>query len=170
VRFDEEEPAGADKVVSAEAASIKPGIMLRIALSTSIDSDTAYAGMQLEGALAHPAKIGNGVILPAGTPVDGLITRFETYYQPEPQTLMIIEFNHLNAGNKSYLFRALHPHDLYTQMQLTPGMRSSGRRMSTSRQIYTNPNNDEPGVLTFSKAKVHLDKKFVSEYEVVSSK
>ena len=83
---------------------------------------------------------------------------------------MIIEFNHLNAGNKSYLFRALHPHDVYQQMQVTPGMRSSGRRMSTSRQIYTPTNDDEPGVLIFSKAKVHLDKKFVSEYEVVSSK
>ncbi len=171
VRFDAEEPAGAaDKVVSVEAASIKPGIVLRIALATPIDSDTAYAGMHVEGALAHPAKIGNGVVLPAGTAVEGLITRFETYFEPEPHTLMVIEFNHLNAGNKSYLFRALHPHDLYQQMQLTPGMRSSGRRMGTSRQIYTPTSDDEPGVLTFSKSKVYLDKKFVSEYEVVSSK
>jgi hypothetical protein len=170
VHFDAEEPAGADKVVSVEAASLKPGIMLRIALATPIDSETAYAGMRLEGALAHPAKIGNGVVLPAGTVVDGLITRFETYFEPEPQTLMIIEFNHLNAGNKSYLFRALHPHDLYQQMQATPGMRSSGRRMGASRQIYTPASDEEPGVLTFSKSKVHLDKKFVSEYEVVSSK
>ena len=75
VRFDAEEPAGADKVVSIEAASIKPGIVLRIALATPIDSDTAYAGMHVEGALAHPAKIGNGVVLPAGTTVEGLITR-----------------------------------------------------------------------------------------------
>jgi hypothetical protein len=169
VHFDTDETASAQSQAAMEAASLKPGLTLRIALLSEINSENAYAGMPLEGRLAHPSKVGNGVVLPAGTHVSGLLTRFETHFLPEPKTLLTIEFDRLSAGNKVYFFRAIHPPDLFRQAQFaSPG---GGRRGGMRQPVaYQNPGEEEPGLMVFPKINLHLDEKFVTEYETVSAK
>ena len=165
VRFDTGDDTTQDTHADMQAESIRPGLLFRIALATPIDGDTAYAGMPVEGRLAHPAKIGKGVVLPAGTRAFGLLTRFEVRYSPFSQTALMIEFNRLVTSNKTYFFRAIHPNDLYQSIAAAPG-----RRMGSVRQTGARLPDEDPGVMIFPQTRVHLDEKLVSQYETVETK
>ena len=93
----------------SEQPVLPAGLSLQIGLTTEIDDETAYAGDRVEGILLKALRIpGSSEIIPKKTIVQGIITRFAAYSQPEKQYDLRIEFRHLLAKNKVYRLRALH--------------------------------------------------------------
>ena len=102
-------PVSLDTISSAEQSVLPAGLRLQIGLTTEIDDETAYAGDPVEGVLLKAVRIPNSSeIIPKKTVLRGVITRFATYFQPEKEYDLRIEFRHLTAKNKGYRLRALH--------------------------------------------------------------
>lgn len=98
-----------DSVPLTDQPFLPAGLSLQIGLITEINDETAYAGDPVQGVLLKPVRIpGTSQILPKKAVLQGVITRFAAYYQPEPQYDLRIEFRHLTAKNKSYRLHALH--------------------------------------------------------------
>lgn len=106
---DEASPASSDPVSSAEQSALPAGLSLWIGLTTEINDERAYAGDPVEGVLLKAVRIpGSSEVIPKKAVLHGVITRFATYFQPEKEYDLRIEFRHLSAKNKNYRLRALH--------------------------------------------------------------
>lgn len=106
---DGQSPVSLDPVSSAEQSALPAGLSLQIGLTTEVDDETAYAGDPVEGVLLKAVRIpGSSEIIPKKAVLRGVITRFATYFQPEREYDLRIEFRYLTTKNKSYRLRALH--------------------------------------------------------------
>jgi len=77
------QPAGGKGAAAREPLKSSPGMPVSVALTTTIDSDTAAAGDVYAGRLAEPLQDQSGNMLaPRGTTVQGRIMRVERYQYP----------------------------------------------------------------------------------------
>ncbi len=112
-----DEPAQSEAVSLSPLPSLPAGLSLRVALKTEINDETAYAGDSVEGVLVRGVKIPDSAgIIPKNAILHGIITRFETYFRPETQYDLRIEFNRLTFGKQTYRLKAVHEpnaHEFY---------------------------------------------------------
>lgn len=110
LRFtDFDENARTDATAPKPIATLPPGVTLPIALQTEITDETAYAGDPVKATLSHAVRIpGANDKIPKNAVLNGIITRFVAYFQPEMQYDVRIEFRRLSFGDRSYRLKAVH--------------------------------------------------------------
>ena len=82
--------AGSDNLASASRPlRIPPGLPFRVALTQGIDTANAAAGDSIRAKLTTPIKKDSKVLVPAGTPIVGRITRMEYFYADSSVALNI---------------------------------------------------------------------------------
>lgn len=112
LRFDARDTppeSGPASVGPSEATVLPAGLNLRVALKTEIDSETAFAGDPVEGIVLRPVAIpGSNETIPKDAVLRGVITQFVTYFRPEKEYHLRIEFRQLSFGNRTYRLHAVH--------------------------------------------------------------
>jgi hypothetical protein len=109
VRFDIADSSEQASAAQRKADAWLPaGVALPIELRTPINDNVAYVGDRVEGVLAGRVKMpANHIVLPKGAVLEGLITKLEHHYTPEPFLLLSVKFNRVNFGTTSFLLNAL---------------------------------------------------------------
>lgn len=109
IRFDgADTPSQAAPAQMGPPEDLPPSLEMRIALKNSINDEIAYVGDALEGALVHAVHLGpgNSVVIPAGTPVHGVIKMMQTRSLPKPSYYVKLEFDRFTFQGKTYSFHA----------------------------------------------------------------
>jgi hypothetical protein len=124
---------------------IGPGALVRVALRSRIDSETAFAGDAIEGRLVNPI----GMLVPEGATVHGRIMRLEQEYQPSKFFTLALKFYSVDAqGAEVPLNLVAETHD--SLVEPDPEERRQGI-----------------GVFVFRGERLALGKEFVSEWKTV---
>jgi len=125
-----------DAAPETESAAAKPAVLARmvlplgvpvvLALSDSIDTDTAAVGDPVSATIARPVRPAgaNGALIPAGTVVKGRITRMEHHYIPQPYFLIALSFNRLAEGDLRFPFAARYDSSAELATELGASLRS----------------------------------------------
>ncbi|HEY7302510.1 MAG TPA: hypothetical protein VH601_00235 [Bryobacteraceae bacterium] len=111
LRFAANDPSAQSEASAppSEEQPLPAGLSLRVALKTEIKDETAWAGDTVEGVLMHAVQIpGSEQTIPKNAVLRGIITRFVTYFEPEKQYDLRIEFRQLAFANRTYRLQALH--------------------------------------------------------------
>jgi hypothetical protein len=166
LRFDDPS-ASPDSAAKREPVQIPPGLLLRIALVTPIDSATAAAGEPVDGSLVQPLlDSSRKLLLPVGTVLHGRIMRLEQRFSPQRMFFLGLRFDTLEVE------RLRQP--VWLQF-------SSGQNGWKDGVQYALPSRDgksellplekRPFVGTFrlrEKDRFHLDRAFVTEWRTVA--
>ena len=160
LRFDD--PALTDELRSASRMEqwLPAGLDLHIALKGTLDENKAYAGDTVEAVLTAPAvDAGGREALPPGAQLRGIITKLETFNQPDKYQALRIEFNHASFGGREYLLRAIHK-PTAKELRLATGL-FGGDLPDTARAELTQ------GTIYFQGFYLRLDGKFRGDWETV---
>jgi hypothetical protein len=96
-------------VPPSEEPILPAGLSLRVALNREIDGETAFAGDPVEGTVLRSVAIpGSSETIPKDAVLRGIITQFVTYFRPEKEYHLRIEFQEVTFGNRTYRLHALH--------------------------------------------------------------
>jgi len=139
-------PAGAVEAPKAPVV-IPPGITIKIALRSKIDSENSFAGDAIEGGLLH--KIGKAV--PRGAIVHGRIVRLEQDFDPAHYVVLGLKFDSVEVNGREVpltLMAVSHPGLI--------GPVSLDAREGT-------------GMFMFKTDRLVLDHRFVSEWTTADS-
>ena len=147
----------ADKSASPQRpVAIPPGLMIRIALRSKIDSESSFAGDAIQGRLQNTLRDPNGgVLAAAGSVVHGRIVRLEkTYHQHSNYFALGLKFDSINVNG------------IEIPLMLVPAIRP------TAYSHLPVPLERRPGVGTFvfPNHRLTLDRKFVSEWTTGDAK
>ena len=147
-RTDSEASAG-DSAVPQKPVAIPPGITIKIALRSIIDSESSFAGDAIEGQLLNAIRAHGSILAPAGAIAHGRIVRFEHQYQPSKYFALGLQFHSIEV------------HGSEVPLILEAVTRSKGDR------IWTGPLDTREGVGTFmfQTERLALDQTFVSEWK-----
>jgi len=142
-RTDAEPADGAASEAPKKPVVILPGVTIKIALRSKIDSENSFAGDAIDGQLLNPI----GKAVPKGAIVRGRIVRFEHEYQPSNYFALGLKFHSIEVNG--------------TEVPLTLALRNRG---ST---ILGGSIEKRPGIGTFifQADKLVLDQTFVSEWK-----
>jgi len=143
-RTDLDDPTTASEG-SKSPVAIPPGITIKIALRSKIDSESSFAGDAIEGQSLNAI----GSLAPKGAVVHGRIVRFGQELQPSAYYALGLKFHSIEVnGNEVPL----------TLKSVTRG-----------KQILTGPIEEDPGIgmFVFKTDRLALDQKFVSEWKTV---
>jgi len=145
-RTDLEPADGAASGAPKEPVVIPPGVTIKIALRSKIDSESSFAGDAIDGQLLNPI----GKVVPKGAIVHGRIVRFEHEYQPSNYYALGLKFQSIEVNG--------------TEVPLTLAFRNRG---ST---ILGGSIEKRPGIGTFifQTDKLVLDQTFVSEWKTAA--
>jgi hypothetical protein len=152
-RTDLDAPGG-DSTVAQEPVAIPPGIGVKIALRSIIDSENSFAGDAIDGELLNAVWARGKLLVPAGAIAHGRIVRFERQYQPS---------NYFALGLK---FDSIEVHGTEVPLTLAGANRSKRDRVLAgaieSRQGV--------GIFMFQAERLTLDRTFVSEWKTAAGK
>jgi hypothetical protein len=159
VRFDAGDPVTSVAAVQPAPPQTLPArTLLHIGLDTSIDGGTSCTGDPIRGVLLRPLKIKGAPEIPKNALVKGLITMLEERDEPKHHFLLSIEFERLEWGNKTVLFRAMPVVSKVEAKKLA--------------QIYGTPlpkpihERYHEGIFVFASPQLHLDNRFSSDWIV----
>ncbi len=163
LRFDTPEIAKREFTQGQKEEWLPPGLTLRIALKTPIDSKTAYAGDAVEGILTAPVRDLSGeTLLPQNSIVHGILTQLQAVYQPETYYYLRIQFNTASFGGRTYLMRAIH--------------KPSGKETRTLSLLYKGAelpiDVTEPvksGTMVIHASHLKLDDRFQGDWQTIAS-
>jgi hypothetical protein len=146
-RVDSDPSTGASEV-SKPPLSIPPGIRIKIALRSTIDSESSFAGDAIEGQLLNPI----GSLVPKGVIVHGRIARFEHEYLPSNYFALGLKFDSIEANG--------------TEVPLTLAAVTRGKK------ILAGPIEKREGIamFMFQTQRLELGKSFVSEWKTTSAR
>jgi hypothetical protein len=156
--FNANDAAPSEASVPAQEASLPAGLSLRVALKTEVNDETAWAGDPVVGVLTRAVQIpGSEQTIPKNAVLRGIITRFVTYFEPEKQYDLRIEFRQLAFANRIYRLHALHEP---TSADVFPvyGIAVPERTMKELRA----------GSMLIHSKHVRLDKNFTAVWKTVS--
>jgi hypothetical protein len=138
-RTDSEPSAGAPEA-SKTPVSIPPGVRIKIALRSGIDSESSFAGDAIEGQLLNPI----GSLIPKGAIVHGRIVRFEREYLPANDFVLGLQFHSVEANG--------------AEVPLTLQAVTRGRQILADRRQGTE-------IFQFKTDRLVLGPKFISEWK-----
>ncbi|MGC9945425.1 MAG: hypothetical protein ABSF64_03430 [Bryobacteraceae bacterium] len=144
-------PSSNDSATPQKLVAIPPGITIKIALRSKIDSDVWFAGDAIEGQLVKAIRTRGSILVPEGAVAHGRIVRLERQYQPSQYIALGLAFHSIEV------------HGSEMPLALVPVIRSKGER------ILTGPIEIREGVgaYMFKSDRVALDNGFVSEWKTV---
>jgi len=122
---------------------IRPGVTIKIALRSKIDSERAFAGDAIDGRLLNAI----GTVIPKGAIVHGRIVRFEHEYQPSNYLALRLKFHSIEVNGTEVPLALI---------AVTHGKQLLGGPLETRQGI---------GTYLFQNDRVVLDEKFVSEWK-----
>lgn len=109
LRFDYSDSIPRGTVASTVQEHLPPGIKMRLSLAAPLNDERNYAGDPIDAILLEPIKIpGSGEVIPRGTRVHGVITRFESRFEPSDHFFLKIVFERITYGNRTYVLYAVH--------------------------------------------------------------
>jgi hypothetical protein len=148
------EPSAGNSAVTQKPVAIPPGLTIKIALRSRIDSESSFAGDAIEGQLLNAIRAHGSVLVPAGAIAHGRIVRFERHYQPSNYFEMGLKFDSVEANGSEV------PLVLET-VPLSKGDRILADPLETRQGV---------GTFLFQTDRFALDQKFVSEWKTQKQK
>jgi hypothetical protein len=150
------EPLASESAAPRTQVAIPPGLTIRIALRSKIDSESSFAGEAIEGQLRNALRdLKGGLLAPAGTVVHGRIVRLEqTYHQPSNHFALGLKFDSITLGG------------IEVPLMLVQTIRF------TAYSHLPVPLEEREGVGTFvfPNHRLTLDRKFISEWRTADAK
>ncbi|MGA2741304.1 MAG: hypothetical protein ABSG65_28180 [Bryobacteraceae bacterium] len=147
-RTDSEVSAG-DSAVPQKSIAVPPGIAIKIALRSIIDSESSFAGDAIEGQLLNAIRVHGSVLVPAGAVAHGRIVRFGRQYQPSNYFVVGLKFDSFEVSGWEV------PVTL-ERINLSKTDRILGGPMDTREGI---------GTFMFQDERLTLNSKFVTEWK-----
>jgi len=149
-------PLASESAAPRTQVAIPPGLTIRIALRSTIDSESSFAGEAIEGQLRNALRDPKGGLLaPAGTVVHGRIVRLEqTYHQPSNRFALGLKFDSINLNG------------IEVPLMLVPAIRFTGY----SRLPVPLEEREGVGTFVFPNHRLRLDRKFISEWTTGDAK
>jgi hypothetical protein len=137
-------PGGSE--ISKSPVTIPPGITIKIALRSKIDSESSFAGDAIEGQLLNAI----GTLVPKGALVHGRIVRFAQEYQPSNYYALGLKFHSIEVNGGEVPLALI---SVTRRKQIVAG------EIEQRQGI---------GMFMFQKGQLSLDQKFVSEWKTVT--
>jgi hypothetical protein len=145
--------AAAGPAAAKTPIPIPPGVTIRIALHTPIDSGSSFAGDAVEARLLTPIRSRNGQVLAAaGAPVYGRLVRFEQRFQPSNCYVVGLKFHSISAGGDE------------VPLSLTPVPRSRAEQQLAGPVERA----EGIGMFLFQFDPLVLDNRFVTEWKTAA--
>ncbi len=137
------------------------GLDIPLALTSTIDSKTAYTGDPVEALTTGPVRDSQGkVVIPQSIVLHGVITRLERFYQPQDYYALRLEFRWAMFAGKTYLLRASH--------------KPTGSETKVLRSLYQGPlsrddkKEIEQGTIYIRSSHLRLDSRFHAEWRTTA--
>lgn len=92
---------------ASDALSIPPGERFSLELVSPIDSATAAAGDRFAARLDSAIRVGKGLVIPKGAPVEGRLLRVETDYIRSEETIFVLRPESVLVGGTQVALRAV---------------------------------------------------------------
>jgi hypothetical protein len=163
LRFDYSDSSSGGAVTSTTVQEhLPPGIKMRLSLAAALDDETSYAGDPVDAILVDPVRVpGTGEVIPRGTRTHGVITGFESRFEPSDHFFLKIVFERISYGNRTYSFYAVH--------------KPSGKEMDKITSLFGGilPKaimaQLTGGVIIIPGKHVHLDQRYKGEWETAAA-
>lgn len=125
------EPPAPSSAALRPPPAIPAGVRIGIALDSTIDPDTAFAGDLVAGRLVKPIRNSRGaVVVAAGAAVHGRIAHFEQRYAPAKDFVLGLQFDSIDAnGVETPLKLTAIPHSETWHSQPDPSGQTSAVAM-----------------------------------------
>ncbi len=161
LRFDDPAVAAEQRSTRRAEQWLPAGLDLRVALAETLDEKKAYAGDPVEAVLTEPSLDAHGrTVLPRDTRLRGIITKLETFYQPDRYQALRIEFNHASFAGRDYSLRAIHK-PTSKELRLATGLFDGDLPDSARTEI-------QKGTIYFQGFYLRLDRKYQGEWQTVA--
>jgi len=147
-RTDSEGAAAGASEVSKTPVAIPPGIRIKVALRSTTNLETSFAGDVVEGRLLNAI----GDVVPKGAVVHGRIVRFQREYVPSNYIAIGLKFDSVEVNGREVPL---------TLIPATRGASIKPDRVEKRQGI---------GMFTFPADRLVLDQKFVSEWKTGTEK